>query len=290
MQTRPLGRTGHMSTLVIFGCAAFWRMDQENAAVALDEALAAGINHLDVAPQYGNAQEVVGPWLESHRDQVFLGCKTLERTADAAWADLQNSLTMLRTGVIDLYQFHAVTTFEELDQISAPGGAIETFRRARDEGLVRALGITGHGMFAPAIQLEAIQRFDLDAVMYPINPRLYAETDYRADSERLLALAQERGVGVQIIKTAARSHWGDKTKSYNTWYEPYDTLAHLAPAIQFTLSQPGVTAVVSAGDVRLLKYYIQAAAEFAPMDEAAQAALIAARAGDAMIFEGAKGL
>lgn len=286
MQTRQLGRTGHHSSLIIMGTAAFWQIDQEGANAALDLALENGVNHIDVAPQYGNAQAVVGPWLESRRDQFFLGCKTLERARDAAWEDLQNSLKVLRTDVIDLYQFHAVTKPEEVDAITAAGGAFETFRRAQDEGLVRFLGITAHGMLAPQVALSAVERMDLATVMVPINPRLYAESSYRADVERLLDVAQQRNVGVQVIKHAAKGPWGEKDKTYAPWYEPYDQYKTLEAGVRFALSQPGVTCLASPGDVRLLPDVFKAAKLYTPMSEDEQQALIAAREEDAIIFNG----
>ncbi len=286
MQTRQLGRTAHDSSLIIMGTAAFWQIDQQGANAALDLALENDVNHIDVAPQYGNAQAVVGPWLESRRDQFFLGCKTLERARDAAWEDLQNSLTLLRTDVIDLYQFHAVTKLETVNEITQSGGAFETFRRARDEGLVRFLGITTHGMFAPQVALAAVEQMDLDTVMVPINPRLYADSDYRADIERLLDMAQGRNVGVQVIKHAARGPWGDKDKIYTPWYEPYDQYKALEDSVRFALSQPGVTCLASPGDVRLLPDVFRAAKAFAPMSASEQQALIAQRADDAIIFDG----
>ncbi len=290
MQQRPFGPTGHQSSIVILGTAAFWRADQALADTTLSQAQAAGINHIDVAPQYGNAQKLVGPWLESRRDHFFLNCKTLEREAEAAWADLQNSLELLRTGVIDLYQFHALTTFDDLAAVSKQGGAIESFRRARDEGLVRFLGVTAHGMLAPAIVTEAVERFDLEAVMVPLNPRLWSEADYRRDTERMLTLAGERNVAVQIIKSAARRPWGDREKTLEPWYEPYTTLEEIEPSVRFVLSQPNVTAVVSAGDARLLPVFIKAAEDFEPMSEDEQQAIVEERASDDLIFDGPRPL
>ncbi len=286
MLKRRLGRTGHDSSIIIMGTAAFWNIDQEGANNALDLVAAHGVNHIDVAPQYGNAQSVVGPWLESRRDQFFLGCKTLERARDAAWGDLQNSLKLLRTAVIDLYQFHAVTTMDELDAITGGGGAFETFQRARNEGLVRYLGITSHGMHAPKIALEAVARMDLDTVMVPINPRLYADTDYRAATERLLAACQERDVGVQVIKHAAKQPWGDREKTFNSWYEPFVDYKELEHGVRFALSQPGVSCLASPGDVRLLPDMLRAAENYTPMTAEEQDALIAERASAPIIFDG----
>lgn len=289
MEKRHLGRTGQMSSVVIMGTAAFWSIDQDGANRALDLMSARGVNHIDVAPQYGDAQQVLGPWLESRRDRFFVGCKTLERTRDAAWNDLQNSFKLLRTDHFDLYQFHAVCTMEELDQVSAADGAIHTFTRARDEGLVRYLGITTHGMFAPRVALAAVERFDLDTVMLPLNPRLYADPDYRRDTEYLLDVCQQSGVGVQVIKAVAKQPWHGE-KKYGPWYEPYDTYEDIAASVHFVLSQPGVTAVVSLGDVSLLPVVIDAAEQFTPMSESDQAALIARRAGDELIFDGPHGV
>lgn len=287
MEQRPLGRIGHASSVVIFGAAAFYATESvAEAQAALDLALAHGINHIDIAPQYGRAETVAGPWLAQHRAQVFLGCKTLERTREAAWAELQRSLALLHAGAFDLYQFHAVTTFEELDMITGPGGAAEAFQQAQDAGLVRALGITSHGMLAPRIALAALERLDLAAVMLPLNPRLYAEADYRAGMEQLLEVCQARQVGVQAIKAAARGPWGDQPKRYNPWYEPYDVPERITAALRFVLSQPGVTCAVAPAEVALLPVVIQAAEAFVPMSAAEQAATIAAFAGDALIFAG----
>jgi aryl-alcohol dehydrogenase-like predicted oxidoreductase len=285
MQKRRLGRTGHESSVVILGTAAFWSIDQEGANHTLSVALERGINHIDVAPQYGNAQAVVGPWLQTRRDLFFLGCKTLERTRDAAWADLQNSLKLLRTDWIDLYQFHAVIRPDELDTIFGPDGAIHAFTDARDQGLVRYLGITTHGMLAPDVAREALERFDLDTIMLPINPRLYADADYRTRTERVLALCEARDVGVQVIKSIAKEPWGEREKAYNPWYEPYDTPEKIEPAVHFALSQP-VSVIASAAEVTLLPSIIDAAETFAPMSEDKQAALIAEQSGNPIIFDG----
>lgn len=276
MEKRRLGRTGHMSSVIIFGTAAFWEIDQQGANAALDMARAAGVNHIDVAPQYGLAEERLGPWLEQRRDQFFVGCKTLERERDAAWAQLHESLGKLRTDHLELYQLHAVGTFEELDKAFAPGGAIEALARARDEGLTRWLGITGHGLQAPAVHAAALERFDFDTVMFPIHPRLYADADYRRAAERLLDLCARRDVGVMIIKAVTKGPWGEKPKAYNTWYEPYDKQREIEQGVRFALSQHPVTGIPSAGDVRLLPMVLEAGKNFQPMNAVEQAALIEA--------------
>lgn len=275
MQTRKLGRTGNMSSIIIMGTAAFTGIDQAGADEALDLAASRGVNHIDVAPQYGKAQQVVGPWLASRRDQFFLGCKTLERSASAAWEDLQNSLRLLHTGHFDLYQLHAITGMDELDKAFVKGGAMETLRRAKAEGLTRFLGITGHGLNAPAVFIEALGREDFDTVMFPLNPQLYANEVYRRSAERLLRLCQDRDVGVMIIKSVAKGPWGSGERQYNTWYHPHDTPEGIARGVRFALSQPGVTALPSAGDVTLLPLVLDAAEHYTPMSEAEQADAIA---------------
>jgi aryl-alcohol dehydrogenase-like predicted oxidoreductase len=289
MEKRRLGRTNHLSSVVIFGAAAFSNVSQEQANDSLDLALAHGVNHLDVAPAYGQAEERIGPWLESRRDQFFLGCKTLERSREGAWTQLRRSLEKLHTDQFELYQLHAVTSSEELDQALSPGGAIEALMQAREQGLTRWLGITGHGIHTPAIFAAALERFDFDTVMYPIHPRLYADPQYRRDSERLLQMAADRDVGVMIIKSITRAAWGTQTQNYNTWYQPYDTQKEIESGVRFALSQPGVAGIPSAADVRLLPMVLEAAEHFTPMSQDEQETLIEqSRELDPMFYEGQK--
>jgi aryl-alcohol dehydrogenase-like predicted oxidoreductase len=218
VEKRLLGRTGQMDSVVILGAAAFWETSQEIANQTLDLAASRGINHIDVAASYNQAEERVGPWLESRRDQFFLSTKTAQRTRSEAWTELQRSLKRLRTDHIDLYQLHAVVSFEELDKALAPGGAIEAFQEAREKGIIRFIGITGHELPVPAVQAAALERFDFDTVMFPIHPRLYLDPNYRRDAQRLLKMCAERDVGVMIIKAITKGAWGEKNQNYNTWY------------------------------------------------------------------------
>ena len=208
MQTRRLGRTGHFSSLAILGAAAFWDSAPEVSAEAFEAALRAGVNHLDIAPQYGRAQELLGPLLPAVRDRLFVGCKSLRHSADGVRAQLEESLSLLGCDSFDLYQLHAVTSVDELDRRS---GAAQAVLRARDEGLCRFVGVTGHDLTAPAAHLEALRRYDLDTVMFPVNPRLWADPDYRRDAEALLAECARRDLGVMAIKAAAARPWGDAT-------------------------------------------------------------------------------
>lgn len=274
MQTRRLGRTGHNSTLVVFGGAALGRVSQAEAFQALDMMLAAGVNHIDIAPSYGHAETLTGPWLEQHRDKFFLACKTTERSREGAWAELQKSLRLLHTDKLELYQLHAVTAFEQLEQAMRPGGAIEALVEAREKGLTRWLGITGHGLDSPAIQIAALERFDLDTVMFPLNPVLCANPKYRQDADRLLRLCAERDVGVHIIKSITKGPWGNQEKTYHTWYEPFDMDEKIQQTVNFALSLYPSAVLPAAGDIRLLPKVLKAGENFQPLSQAEQEALI----------------
>jgi predicted aldo/keto reductase-like oxidoreductase len=275
MQTRLFGRTGHHSTLAIFGAAAFWEIDQARADQVLDLLLAHGINHIDVAPSYGQAELRVGLWMDAHRARFFLGCKTTERTREGAAAEFNRSLERLHTERFDLYQLHAVTSFAELDQVTAKGGALEAVRDMQQQGLTRFIGITGHGVDSPAIFIEALRRFDFDTILFPLNYIQYANPVYQQNSEELLRLCQEKQVGVMVIKSITRGPWADgQPHTHTTWYEPFSDHEHIQPAVDFALSQP-VTGLCTAGDVTVLPLMLQACENFQPMDQAAQETLVA---------------
>lgn len=274
MEKHRFGRTGHLSTVAIFGSAAFWQATQAEADVAMEQVIAAGVNHIDVAPSYGLAEERLGPWLARERDRFFLGCKTMERTKADAATELRRSLERLRVDAFDLYQIHAVTSMEELDQATGPGGALGAILDARAEGLTRFIGITGHGVDAPAVFLEALRRFDFDSVLFPINFVLYANPIYRRNAEELLRQCHARDVGVMVIKAIAKGPWGDRPKIYNTWYEPFGDASHIRQAVNFALSQD-VTGLCTAGDITLLPLFLRACEQFTPMSAAQQEALIA---------------
>jgi aryl-alcohol dehydrogenase-like predicted oxidoreductase len=283
MQKRRFGRTGHLSTVAIFGGAAFWNVTQAEADAAFERVIAAGVNHVDVAPSYGKAEERLAPWMEKERRRFFLGCKTLERTRAGAAAELRRSLERLRVDAFDLYQIHAITTMEELDLVTAKGGPLEAVGAARDAGLTRFIGITGHGINAPAIFLEALRRFDFDSVLFPINPKLYSHPIYRRDSEELVRECRARDVGTMIIKAVGKGPWGERAKTFTTWYEPYDDPEHIQQGVNFALSQE-VTGLCTAGDTTILPLFLEACEKFAPLNAAEQEALVARAAELAPIF------
>ena len=274
MQTRAFGRTGHASTVAIFGAAAFWEVTQAEADTTMEQIIAAGVNHIDVAPSYGKAEERLGPWLARERARFFLGCKTLERTRAGAAAELRQSLQRLRVEAFDLYQLHAVTNLDELDAATRPGGALEALVHAKEEGLTRYLGITGHGANAPAVFLEALRRFDFDSVLFPINFVQYANPAFRAAAEELLRVCRQRNVGTMAIKAITKGPWGEKPKTHTTWYEPFSVPDEIQTAINFALSQD-VTGLCSSGDTRLVPLFLQACENFTPLNREAQETLVA---------------
>ena len=274
METRRFGRSGHMSTVAVFGAAALSQVTQAEADAAMEQVIVAGVNHIDVAPSYGIAEERLGPWMPRERDRFFLGCKTMERTKAGAAAEMRRSLERLQVESFDLYQIHAITSFEELDSVTRPGGALEAILEARQAGLTRYIGITGHGVNTPAIFLEALRRFDFDSVLFPINFVQYANPVFRQNAEELLRQCDARDVGTMIIKSITSGPWGERTKAYNTWYLPFDDLEHIQQAVNFVLSRP-VTGLCTAGDIRLLPLVLQAFENYTPMAVAEQEALIA---------------
>ena len=274
MQTRRFGRTGHMSTVAIFGAASLGKVTQAEADATMEKVIAAGVNHIDVAPSYGEAELRIGPWMARERKRFFLGCKTTERAKESAAAELRRSLERLRVDSFDLFQLHAVKTMEELDQVTAPGGALEAVIEARTEGLTHFIGITGHGVDAPAVFLEALRRFDFDSVLFPLNFVQYANPTYRQNAEELLRQCRTRDVGTMIIKSICRRPWGDRPRAYNTWYEPFADAEHVQQAVNFSLSQD-VTGLCTVGDVTVLPLVLQACDSFKPMSVEQQEALIA---------------
>jgi len=275
MQKRRLGRTGQESTIVIFGGAALGSghhsVSQEEADRAMEFVLEQGVNHVDVAPSYGDAELRLGPWMEIHRQDFFLGCKTGMRTKEEAAEELQRSLERLRVDHFDLYQFHGLNELDELETVLGPGGAMEAILEARDEGLLRFIGITGH---RPDTQAEALRRFDFDTVMFPLNFVLRAHRNERSDWTELLRLAQERDVGLMAIKSIARGPWSTEDRPHTTWYEPFDDQKAIDRAVWFTLSQ-GITGVVSASDAGLMRKVVDAANRFRPLSSEEQAQLVA---------------
>jgi len=267
MKKRRFGRTDHKSTVAIFGAAAFWEIEQKDADKVMEMVIEAGVNHIDVAPSYGQAEQRIGPWMPRKRDRFFLGCKTMERTKEGAWNEMQESFKRLQTDYFDLYQLHAVTTMEELDACTMKGGALEAVIDARERGLVEHIGITGHGIDSPAIYLEALKRFDFDTVLFPLNFVQMAIPEFRRDAEKLIEVCKTKDVGTMVIKTITKGPWGEKEQTATTWYEPFDEQEKIQQAVNFALSYD-ITGLCTAGDVRILPMVLEACKNFNPLNSA----------------------
>ncbi len=268
IEMQPFGRTGHTSTRAIFGSAALWSVSQREADAMLGVLMDYGVNHIDTAPSYGDAELRIGPWMERQRDQFFLATKTEKRTYQEAWDQIRGSLERLRVGRVDLLQLHHLVEPEEWDTAMGPGGALEAVIEAREQGLTRFVGVTGHGVTAPAMHLRSLERFDFDAVLLPLNYVMMQNEQYVADFEALMRVCRERDVAVQTIKSIAKAEWGEKTPTRTVWYEPLEGQAAVTLAVHWVLGHPGIF-LNTAGDVNLLPTVLEAARRFQlpPSDE-----------------------
>jgi len=255
----PFGRTGHVSSRVIFGAAALGRMRQERADELLPSLLDFGVNHIDTAADYGESELRLAPWMAVHRAQFFLATKTGARTGDGARASLERSLSRLGVDRVDLIQLHNLVEPDEWELAFAPGGAVEALGRARDEGLVRFVGVTGHGLRIAGAHRRSLERFDFDSVLLPYNFAMLADDGYRRDVEALLATCAARGVAVQTIKAVARRRWMDDDAPHYSWYEALPDGAPLARAVRFVLARTQLFLNTSS-DARLLHPILTAAA------------------------------
>jgi len=292
---RRLGRTGHTSSVAVLGGAACLAASPEEAGVWLQAALDRGVNHLDIAPQYGAAESVVGPHLASRRGELFIAGKTLRANPDGVVAQFDNTRRLLNAEVLDLYQAHGVTTLEELD---SRAGALEQIIALRDSGKTRFAGITGHNITVPVTLREALGRYDLDTVMFPVYPGLWARPEYREPAEELLAYCVAHDIGVMAIKAVAHRPWADgrpladaiqgdpatSARWADSWYEPVGTDEDLDRGINFALSTPGVHAFCTPGDRALLPRVLAAAERFSPMSEEERLAAATAMASTDLIF------
>lgn len=266
METRRFGRTGHMSSVAIFGAFALSNLEQEAADRVMEQVISAGVNHIDVAPSYGQAEERLGPWLARERERFFLGCKTMERGEKGAAAELRSSLERLGVEQFDLYQIHAVTNMEELDTATRSGGALDAMLRAREEGLIRYIGITGHGYESPAVFLEALERFDFDSVLFPVSFVLFTQDEYREKALELLEQCRQRDVGVMAIKAIAKGPYGDAEPTHNTWYRPFTDAQRIRDGVNFALSHD-VTGLCTPGDADILPTVLRACQDYSRLDK-----------------------
>ena len=273
LPTLPFGRTGHQSTRLLFGAAALARASQEAADRGLEQLLEAGVNHIDTAASYGDAELRIGPWMREHRSRFFLATKTGQRGHDAARDEIRRSLERLRVEQLDLLQLHNLVQEEEWEQALGPEGALRAAVEARAEGLVRFLGVTGHGTRVARMHLRSLERFAFDSVLLPYNFSMLQDAEYAREFEALLSVCRKRGVAVQTIKSIARRRWAEgATPRTTTWYEPLERQEDIDRAVHFALSRPGIF-VNTASDLTLLPRMIEAARryEHAPSEAALRA-------------------
>ena len=261
MEQRRLGKTGHMSSVLTFGGAALWLVSQAEAEEGIELAIEHGINHIDVAPQYGQAEMRLGPWLEKRRRDVFLACKTMKRSKTEITESIQQSLKTMMVDDFDLFQFHGVDDMETLNALLGPGGGLEAVLEAKKQGLVRNIGITGH---KPSFLAEALKIYDFDTVLFPLNRIAAAHPGETIEFNTLLKVAHQQDVGTIAMKTVAMGPWNRNMHMYKTWYEPFDTQEEIDKGLWYALSQD-ITTVAMPGDLRLWPMVIDAAERYKPM-------------------------
>ena len=261
IEKRRFGRTEHSSTATIFGAAALKNVTQGAADRALDLLLEYGVNHIDTAARYGDAELRIGPWMRAHRHDFFLATKTGERTRSAARDEIHRSLDRLRVDSVDLLQLHSLAHPEDWEIAMGPGGALEAAVEARAEGLTRFIGVTGHGWTIASMHRRSLERFDFDSVLMPWNFVMHEVERYRNEFEAVSALCEERDVAVQTIKSIARGPWATTAPDRNTWYQPYEEPADIDRAVHWVLGTPGVF-LNTVGDLDLLPAVLDSARRF----------------------------
>jgi aryl-alcohol dehydrogenase-like predicted oxidoreductase len=259
---QPFGATGHASSRIIFGAYALSNATEAQAARILEILLEHGVNHIDVARMYGNAEKLIGSWMSRHRDDFFVATKSRSRTYSGARKDLQRSLEQLRVDHIDLWQLHGLTNQISWEKVMGPGGALEAFVEARDEGLVRYLGVTGHGNKVAAMHLQSLERFDFDSVLLPYNYCQMQMASYAVDFGRLLDICRERNIAIQTTKAIARGPVEKRPGKYNTYfYEPLETDEAIEKSVHWAMGLPDCF-VITAGDMQFVPRILQSAERF----------------------------
>lgn len=268
IEKKPFGRTDHLSTRTIFGAVAIGMATQTQADRVLDLLIHYGVNHIDTGASYGDAELHVGQWMERHRSDFFLATKTEKRTYREAWDEFHRSLERLRVDQVDLFQLHHLVAPAEWELAMGTGGALEAAIEAREQGLTRFIGVTGHGVTAPIMHKRSLEHFDFDSVLLPYNYAMMQNAQYAADFEALIDLCQERNVAVQTIKSIARGPWGDKTRTRSVWYEPLEGKGAIDMTVHWVLGRPGIF-LNTVGDIHLLPKVLNAASRFqaAPSEE-----------------------
>jgi aryl-alcohol dehydrogenase-like predicted oxidoreductase len=250
-----------MSTRAIFGAAALSQVTQVEADNTLELLLEYGINHIDTAASYGDAELRIGPWMAKHRQDFFLATKTEKRTYAGAKEELHRSLERLQVDHVDLWQMHFLIEEDEWQTAMGPGGALEAFIEAKEQGLARYLGVTGHEIRVTKFHQRSLERYDFDSVLLPYSPVLMENPVYAQGFETLMSICEKRNVAVQTIKSLARGPWKEKQKTRATWYEPFEEQAQIDAVVHWVLSRPGIF-LNTVGDIYLLPKVLSAAQRF----------------------------
>ena len=277
------GRTGHESTRAIFGAAALGGVTQAEADMTMELLMKHNINHIDTAASYGDAELRLGPWMKRDRNKYFLATKTGERTYARARDEFHRSLERLQTDTVDLIQLHFLVDPEEWKVAMGEGGALEALIEAREQGLVKYIGVTGHEIAVAKRHQESLARFDFDSVLLPYNYPLMQNPEYATNFERLVGLCQEHNVAVQTIKSLALGPWGDKPQNRACWYEPFEDQADIDRAVHWVLGRPGVF-LNTVGDIYLLPKVLDAAERFERRPTDAEMAKMVARTESEPLF------
>ncbi|MFX1323515.1 MAG: aldo/keto reductase [Promethearchaeota archaeon] len=259
--SQNFGKTGHLSTRIIFGAAALGNVTQEEADQTLEVLLKYGINHIDTAAGYGNSELRIGPWMEKHRNKFFLATKVFRRRYKEACEQIEQSLERLQVSSIDLIQLHNLTDPKSWERAIGKDGALKALIEAREQGSVKYIGVTGHGYTVAEMHMKSLERFDFDSVLLPYNYTMIQDQKYASDFDNLMKICKDRDIAVQTIKSLARRPWGEKERKWNTWYEPFDDQPNIDRAVHWVLKKEGIFLNTSS-DIRLLPKILDAASRF----------------------------
>ncbi len=268
IKTLPFGSTGHMSTRTIFGSFTLFKKSRDKADEVLELLLKYGVNHIDTAPSYGDAELNIGPWMKQHRKDFFLATKIDRRTYSDAREQFHRSLERLQVDSADLLQLHNLTDIVGQEVVMGPGGAMEFLLEARESGLTRFIGITGHGIQAPQMHKRSLGQHKFDSVLMPCNYPLLQNEGYALEFNELVSYCKQNSIAVQTIKSIARGYWGDRQRTHITWYEPLNDQEAISKFVHYILGIPDVF-LITAGDIQVLPKILEAAASFQypPLDE-----------------------
>jgi aryl-alcohol dehydrogenase-like predicted oxidoreductase len=258
IEKKEFGKTGHMSSRILFGGASLGRVSQKEADKTLDLLFEYGINHIDTAASYGEAELRIGPWMKKHRDRFFLATKTEKRTYSEAWEELENSRKRMGVDVIDHWQMHVLVDEEGWQTAMGPDGALKAFIEAKEKGIVKNLGVTGHGTQAPLFHMRSLEKYDFDSVLLPWNYPMSLNEEYKKNFKELAAICLKKNVALQTIKGICRRPWPENVKNRDTWYQPLEDREAIQKAVAYILSDKQMF-LNSVGDIHVLPTVLEGA-------------------------------